>query len=176
MGFVPRDRWSRRGACGGVAVQQCRGVGQEAGAAGRASVSPALPLPIALRAGLATPRRPVPRGGRRGEEGRRRCRERGGVGERAAWICRGSWRWRRRAGGAPAGGGGGGAGGGQRRRRGGGGREQERGGDRGNRVEGEGVIAKMACGVIFIKNDKILEFLLLRVEINFSLRAYSKNM
>ena len=29
---------------------------------------------------------------------------------------------------------------------------------------------------VFHKNDKILEFLLLRVEINFSLRAYSKNM
>ena len=55
-------------------------------------------------------------------------------------------------------GGGGGDGGGRRRRRGGGGREQEMGGERGNRVEGEGVIAKMACGVIFIKTTRFSSF------------------
>ena len=53
---------------------------------------------------------------------------------------------------------GGGDGGGRRRRRGDGGREQERGGDRGNRVEGEGVIVKMACGVIFIKTTRFSSF------------------
>ncbi|KAG2546149.1 hypothetical protein PVAP13_9KG033965 [Panicum virgatum] len=174
--FVPRDRWSRRGACGGVAVQQCRDVGQEAGAA-----RPAVPLsPLCCRCQSRCAQV---------------CRlhdgpclaEAGGVRRGAAGVERGGLGRGRRGSAVGAGGGGGEqeerqrtGGGGRRRRRaekekGGGGREQEMGGDRGNRVEGEGVIAKMAWGD-FHKNDKILEFLLLRVEINFSLRAYSKNM
>ena len=41
---------------------------------------------------------------------------------------------------------------------------------------GRGGYCKNGLRGDFHKNDKILEFLLLRVEINFSLRAYSKNM
>jgi hypothetical protein len=52
-----------------------RRLGGERGTADHASVSRALPLPAALRAGWLDPRRPVVRGGVRGEE--RRCREKG---------------------------------------------------------------------------------------------------
>ena len=53
---------------GGEAAR--RRLGGERGAADRASVSRALPLSAALRAGPLDPRRPVARGGVRGEERR----------------------------------------------------------------------------------------------------------
>ena len=73
---------ARLGSCplpmvegGGEAAR--RRLGGERGAADCASVSRALPLPAALRAGRLDPRRPVARGGVRGEE---RCCRKKGVG------------------------------------------------------------------------------------------------
>ena len=161
MGFVPRDRWSRRGACGSVALQQCRDVGQEAGAA-----RPAVPLSpprcrcrprcaqvYRLHDGPCLAEGGGVRRGAAGVERERRGWGEGGVDlPRELAVAEESRRSASRRGV------GGGDGGGRRRRRGGGGREQERGGDRGNRVEGEGVIAKMVCGVFFIKTTRFSSF------------------